>query len=357
MNSPVITLQTLCQTLRTKIVANCVQGFELSINGVCSLSHPRANQIGFVNKIDASIDVEALVKRGINALIIPTGVTLNASLKKIPGLIECAQPQLFFAYVSAWFESAAEHQTISHHPLSSVARSAQIDAQTAIAAGAVIGEHVVISSGCRIGANCVIGDHVHIGADSVLYPNVTVYKKTIIGARAVLHSGAVIGADGFGLVPHQGQWIKMPQVGIVVIGDDVEVGANTTIDRATLDQTVIGDGVKLDNQIQIGHNCVIGAHTAIAACTAVGGSAIIGTRCQIGGASVIKGHITIADETIISGGSSVITSIPTKGHFTSIMPVMPHTEWQKNMSMFRNLSNWRARLKTLETRVKDILPL
>ena len=166
----------------------------------------------------------------------------------------------------------------------------------------------------------------------MLHPNVTVYARCVVGARTIIHAGAVIGADGFGMAEEGGRWLKIPQVGRVVIGADCEIGANTTIDRGAIDDTVIEDDVKLDNQIQIGHNCRIGAHTAIAGCVGIAGSARIGRNCKIGGAAMIAGHLTIADNTVISGRTGVFHSIDKPGVYTGAFPALPHREWQHAMS-------------------------
>jgi UDP-3-O-[3-hydroxymyristoyl] glucosamine N-acyltransferase len=173
----------------------------------------------------------------------------------------------------------------------------------------------------------VIGADVAIGDDGQLYPRVTVYDGCVIGARTIIHSGAIIGADGFGNAEEAGRWIKIPQVGRVVIGTDVEIGANTTIDRGALDDTVIEDDVKLDNQIQIGHNCRIGAHTAIAGCTGIAGSVRIGRNCKIAGAAMIAGHLSIADGVTIRQGHH--GSIDEPGIYTGIFPMLPHAEWKR----------------------------
>ena len=162
----------------------------------------------------------------------------------------------------------------------------------------------------------------------MLHPRVSSYARTSIGSRTIVHSGAVIGADGFGMAEERGRWLKIPQIGGVVVGDDVEIGANTTIDRGALDDTVIEDDVKLDNQIQIGHNCRIGAHTAIAGCTGIAGSTVIGRNCRIGGAAMIVGHIEIADNVSISGATCIIQSIKEPGLYTSVFPALPNREWR-----------------------------
>jgi UDP-3-O-[3-hydroxymyristoyl] glucosamine N-acyltransferase len=171
-----------------------------------------------------------------------------------------------------------------------------------------------------------------------------------LGARAIVHSGAVIGADGFGFAPFAGAWVKIPQTGRVVIGDDVEIGANTTIDRGTMGDTVIEDDVKIDNQVQIGHNCRIGAHTVIAGCTGIAGSAIIGRHCQLGGAAMIHGHITICDRAVVSGGSTITRSITEPGFYTSVFPFMQNRDWERNAAVIRHLRELRDRVRALEAR-------
>ncbi len=228
------------------------------------------------------------------------------------------------------------------HPEAHVASSASVGAQAVISAGARIGERV------RVGAGCVIGEGAAVGDDSVLHARATVYHGCVIGRRAVIHSGAVIGADGFGMAEENGRWLKIPQTGRVVIGEDVEIGANTTIDRGALDDTIIEDDVKLDNQIQIGHNCRIGAHTAIAGCVGIAGSARIGRNCRIGGAAMIGGHLEIADGVTISGATSVFSSIEQAGIYTGTLPLLPHREWMRMASALRRLKSFEERLRTLE---------
>ena len=220
--------------------------------------------------------------------------------------------------------------------------SAQIDARVVIAAGAQIGARV------RLCAGVVIGEDARIGDDTTIHPNVTVYHACEVGARGIVHAGVVIGSDGFGFAPTPNGWQKIPQVGRVIIGDDVEIGANTCIDRGALSDTVIHNGVKLDNQIQIAHNCVVGAHTAIASCVGIAGSAVIGANCMIGGAAMIGGHLSIADGTVISAATAVPSSITEAGQYSGVFPPMPHREWERNASLIRHLSDLRKRLRALE---------
>lgn len=218
----------------------------------------------------------------------------------------------------------------------------RIDALAVVEAGADIGE------GAWIGAGCYVGAGARIGAGTRLYPGARVMADCRIGARGIVHSGAVIGADGFGFAPLAGRWVKMPQIGRVIIGDDVEIGANTTIDRGTMGDTVIEDGVKIDNQVQIGHNCRIGAHTVIAGCVGIAGSARIGRRCQLGGAAMIHGHIDICDDVIVSGGTLISRSIATPGFYSGVFPFMPNRDWERNAALVRHLRELRDRLRRLE---------
>jgi UDP-3-O-[3-hydroxymyristoyl] glucosamine N-acyltransferase len=187
-----------------------------------------------------------------------------------------------------------------------------------------------------------------VGDDVVLRPRVTLYPRTVLGARSLVHSGAVLGADGFGMAEADGRWMKIPQAGRVVIGEDCEIGANTCIDRGAIDDTILEDDVKLDNQIQIGHNCVIGAHTAIAACVGIAGSTRVGPNCRIGGAAMISGHLDIAARVTISGGTTVFGNIDVPGVYTGAFPTMQYRDWQKAAAQLRQLVRLRQRIVALE---------
>jgi UDP-3-O-[3-hydroxymyristoyl] glucosamine N-acyltransferase len=218
----------------------------------------------------------------------------------------------------------------------------------AIHPSAVVDPDAQVAPGARIGAQCVVERGARIGADTVLKPRVFVGEDCVIGARCILHPGVVIGADGFGFAPHQGAWEKIEQLGAVRIGDDVEIGANTCIDRGAMADTVVEDGVKMDNQIQVGHNCRIGRHTAIAGCVGIAGSANIGAHCTIGGAAMILGHLTIGDRVNISSGSFVSRSILKPGLYTGIFPIDDNAAWEKNAATLKQLHTLRERLKALE---------
>jgi UDP-3-O-[3-hydroxymyristoyl] glucosamine N-acyltransferase len=238
------------------------------------------------------------------------------------------------------------------HKSAVVAKSARVAKSASIAAHVVIGRGAKIGEGAVIGAGCFIGDGALVGAKTRFHPRVTVYHDCRIGTRCIVHSGAVIGSDGFGNAKEESRWKKIPQIGRVLVGDDVEIGANTTIDRGALDDTVIENGVKLDNQIQIAHNVHIGANTAIAACTGIAGSARIGSNCTLGGASMIYGHITIADNVNISAGTLIMKSLDRPGTYTGVFPFSDHQRWLKNAAYLRQLDDLVKRIRELENRIE-----
>jgi UDP-3-O-[3-hydroxymyristoyl] glucosamine N-acyltransferase len=223
------------------------------------------------------------------------------------------------------------HPSAVVDPAARVAASAEIGPGAVVAAGASVGERA------RIGAGSVVGEGASVGDDTLLHPRVTIYHGCVVGARCILHSGAVIGADGFGMAPDAGRWVKIPQVGRAVLGDDVEVGANSTIDRGALSDTVVEEGVKIDNQVQVAHNCRIGAHTVIAGCAGIAGSVVIGRHCVIGGGAGLVGHITVADGVTISGMTFITKSITRPGIYSSGLPMMPHADWLRNAAHLRRL--------------------
>jgi len=234
------------------------------------------------------------------------------------------------------------------HPDASVDPTANIDSSAYIGAQSVIASGVQIKAGVVVGASCVIGENCLIGKNSKLHAHVTLHDETIVGRNAIIYSGAVIGSDGFGMVNNEGRWIKIPQLGIVEIGDDVEIGANTTIDRGALDNTVIGNGVKLDNQIQIAHNVRIGDHTAIAGCVGIAGSTVIGQHCTIAGGVGITGQLEIVDNVHITATSLVTQSILEPGAYSSGTPLQKNAKWHRNFIRFTQLDDIAKRLKRIE---------
>jgi len=269
--------------------------------------------------------------------------------------IVTTNPYAYFARAAQYFVSLEEAAPLPGiHPSAVVDASAEIDASAhvgphvTIEAGAVVKAGAVIDHGCFVGREAIIGEGTH------LFANVTFHRKCVIGARGIVHSGAVIGGDGFGFANEAGVYIKIPQTGRVLIGDDVDIGSNTSIDRGALADTVIEDGVKLDNQIQIGHNCHIGAHTAMAGCVGVAGSAKIGSRCTFGGAAMVLGHLEIADNVHISSGSMVSRSVLEPGQYTGFYPLAKNAEWEKSAAIVRNLNTMRDKIRSLEKTIKTI---
>lgn len=281
-----------------------------------------------------------------SAVIVAPGAR---GLTDLPCIVT-GDPYSYFARVAQLFNPPeAVHPGV--HPAASVA--SPIPSSVMVAAGASVDVEVELGEGVVIGPGCRIGRGVHIGAGTRLNANVTIYHDCVIGVGCIVHSGAVIGSDGFGFARERdGSWIKIPQVGRVVIGDDVEIGANTTIDRGALDDTVIGNGVKLDNQIQIGHNCHVGAHTAMAGCVAVAGSARIGRHCSIGAGALILGHLEICDHVRVSADTVISRSIREPGTYTGMYPADAHEAWVRNTARVRHLDRLAERVRALERKLE-----
>jgi UDP-3-O-[3-hydroxymyristoyl] glucosamine N-acyltransferase len=245
-----------------------------------------------------------------------------------------ANPYLAYARIATLLYPAPV-VTAGIHPSAVVAPGARVASSASVGPLCVIETDVDIGERVALGAGCTIQSGARVGNDSRLMPRVSLYRGVRIGERCLLHTGAVIGADGFGFAPDRGAWCKVPQVGGVRIGDDVEIGANTTIDRGAIEDTILGNGAKLDNQIQVGHNVVIGAHTAIAACTGISGSTVIGQRCMIGGMVGFAGHLTIADDVTVTGCSLVSASIREPGSYSSGMPTVATRSWRRMVAHLR----------------------
>jgi len=254
-----------------------------------------------------------------------------------------ADPYVAFARLSALFEPRPLRAP-GIHASADVDASAMVHGDAHVAAFVSIGARSRVEAGAVIGPGCVIGDDCVIGAESVLVARVTLVTRVRMGQRVIVHPGAVIGADGFGLAMDAGQWLKVPQLGGVLIGDDCEVGSNTTIDRGAIEDTVLEADVRLDNQIQIGHNVHIGAHTAMAGCSAVAGSARIGRYCQIGGGAGVLGHLEICDKVVVTAMSLVSRSIREPGEYSSGTPLMDNRSWRKNAARFKQLDAFVRRL-------------
>ena len=324
----------------------------LEVHGIAPLTDAGASHISFLS----NSKLRAQAARSQAAALI-----LSAADDAVVGpdfggaRIVTPNPYAYFARAAQWF--AAQDAYVPPpgiDPSAHVAPGAEIDASAHVGPHATIEAGAVIGAGVIIGPGCVIGREAVIGAGTQMFANVTFHARCQIGQRGIIHSGAVIGSDGFGFANEGGVYIKIPQTGRVMIGDDVDIGANTTIDRGALADTVIEDGVKLDNQIQIGHNCRIGAHTAMAGCVGVAGSAVIGKYCTFGGAAMVLGHLQIADRVHVSSGSMVSRSILEPGQYTGFYPLAKNAEWERSAAIVRNLGSMREKLRALEKTIKTL---
>lgn len=319
---------------------------DVAIERVASLESAGPGDIAFLSQARFRPKLQATRAA---ALILPRG---ERDATPIPRIL-CDDPYVYFARVSALLNPPAAFEP-GVHASAVIEAGARIAGSARVGPGCHVGRNAELGENVCVEAGCAIGDEVRIGEGSRLYPCVVVYARCAIGKRAILHSGAVIGADGFGMAPHEGRWLKIPQVGRVVIGDDVEIGAGTTIDRGTLDDTVIEDGVKLDNQIQIGHNVRVGAHTAMAGCVGVAGSARIGRHCTFGGAAMVLGHLELADHVHVSAGSLVTKSIPEAGTYTGVFPIQAGREWRRTAALLKNIDKLEARVRMLERIIAEL---
>lgn len=330
------TLQELAKFLSAEFIgdANCI------ITGIGSLDKSVSGQISFLK--DAHY-CQYLATTKASAVIIK-----QEHIKQNTGnFIIVDDPYLSYAKISMFFDDAPIVYP-GVHATAIVGEDCKIGSGVSIGPHCVIGQRVNIGKNVQIAPGCIISDDVVIDEKTKLYANVVLYHKVKIGKNCILHSGTVIGSDGFGNANEKGKWHKIYQLGSVIIGNDVEIGANTTIDRGAIENTIIEDGVKLDNQIQIGHNVHIGAHTAIAGCVGIAGSTSIGSYCMIGGGVGITGHIEITDGVIISGKSAVGNSITKPGMYASSIPAMPYRIWGRVLVRLAQLEDIVRRLNILE---------
>ncbi|MDI1309380.1 MAG: UDP-3-O-(3-hydroxymyristoyl)glucosamine N-acyltransferase [Methylotenera sp.] len=310
------------------------------ISRVSSLQNASSGDICFIN--DAKY-LKVLAASQASAFILREN---DAELTSLPRII-VENPYAYFAKVSAFLNPPVKY-LLGIAPTAVVDASSTVPDSCSVSALVAIGANVVLGENVFIGIGCVIENDVKIADNTRLEPNVTVKHHCNIGKNCHIFSGAVIGSDGFGYAEEAGRWLKIPQVGRVIIHDYVDIGANTTIDRGALDDTVIEEGVKIDNLIQIGHNCVIGAHTVIAGCTGIAGSAKIGKHCKIGGAAMILGHLDIADHVTISPGSMITRSLTTADTYTALMPFQTHKAWLNTAAKIRHLDDLSDKIKQLE---------
>ncbi len=339
---PAYTLEQLAQLLSAELHGSGAE----TISAVATLENASQGQISFLSN---SKYRKFLQQTKASVVLIQ-----QSELEFCPvAALVVPDPYVAFAKVAQLLDNTPRAAT-------GVAPSAQVDPTAQLGTDVAIGPNVVVSAGAvigdgvQLGAGTFIGEGAQIGAGCKVWPNVTVYHRVQIGADCIIHSGAVIGADGFGFANQRGNWLKIPQVGTVIIGARTEIGASTTIDRGALEDTVIGTNCIIDNQVQIAHNVQIGDHTAIAGCTVVAGSTKIGKYCVIGGACAINGHMEICDGVHITGMSMIIKSITEKGVYSSGMPAATNLEWRKNSARYRQLDQMYQRLRELEQQVVSL---
>lgn len=316
------------------------------VHGVGSLASARPGELTF---FDSGANQSLLSTTKASAVILHESVTAQ----HIGNQLIAPHPRLSFAKISAMFAYQPKYPA-GVHASAVVGSECSIDESACIGPQVVIGDHVTIGPSVVIAAGCVIGDYVAIGEGSHLAPNVTVNHSVQLGQRVTIFSGAVIGSDGFGYTKEGEAWIKVPQLGTVIVADDVEIGANTVIDRGALDDTLIGRGVILDNLIQIAHNVEIGEYTAVAGCVGIAGSTIIGRHCSIGGGTGIAGHINITDNVMLTGMCMVTNSIKTPGIYSSGTGLQPNKAWHKSVIRFQQIDKLVKRIKGLENTIKTL---
>jgi UDP-3-O-[3-hydroxymyristoyl] glucosamine N-acyltransferase len=339
------TLSELAERLNAQLIGDAA----CSIVSIATLENAGRGQISFLSnskyrKYLAETSASAVLISPDDAAFLAPGV--SALLVK--------DPYVAFARVAQLLDTTPAAAK-GLHPSAVIDATARLGENVAVGANAIICAGAVIGDGVQIGAGCYVGEQAVIADNSILWANVTVYHRVRIGLRCIVHSGAVLGADGFGFANERGNWVKIPQTGTVVIGDDTEIGANTTIDRGAIEDTIIGNNVIIDNLCQIAHNVKIGDHTAMAGASVIAGSTKIGRYCIIGGAVVINGHIDICDGANITGMSMVMKPITEKGVYSSGIPATSNLEWRKNTAKLRQIDQLYQRVKQLENQLATVL--
>lgn len=342
MSATVYTLGQLAERLGATLRGSAEQ----TVSGLATLQEASAEQLSFLanpqyRKYLSSSQAGAILLTATDA----EGYAGNALI--------VANPYLAYAELSHLFDRKPR-ALAGVHPTAVVAGDAQVDASASIGAYAVIESGAQIAAGVTVGAQCVVGARSVIGDGGWLAPRVTLYHDVRIGKRVVIQSGAVIGGEGFGFANEKGVWQKIAQIGGVTIGDDVEIGANTTVDRGALSDTLIGNGVKLDNQIMIAHNVQIGDNTAMAGCAGISGSTKIGKNCMIAGGVGMVGHIEVCDNVFVTGMTMVTRSITEPGSYSSGTAMQPAAEWRKSAARIRQLDDMARRLQQLEKQLATV---
>ncbi len=311
-----------------RLGGQCVGDPSQGIDRIAPLDSAGPSQISFLSHARYRAQ---LARTAAGCVIVAPALAEEAAARGT--VIVTPDPYLYYARLSQWWAEQSASVAAGVHPSAVVEPGAQIGPGASVGALSYVGAGAVIGAGTRIGARVTVGE------------------RCVIGERCILHSGVVIGADGFGFAPHEGRWEKIAQLGAVRIGDDVEIGANTCIDRGALEDTVIEDGVKLDNLIQVGHNVHIGAHSAMAGCVGIAGSAKIGRHCTVGGGAIVLGHLELADHVHITAASVVSRSILKPGQYSGMFPIDDNASWEKNAATLRQLHTLRERLRALEKKL------
>jgi len=334
------TLAQLAKLLGAQLVGDA----KLEISRLATFDNASEGDITFVS--DKKL-LSQLANCNASAIVLPSSI-----IKGYQGnALFMDNPYVGYAQLATIFDTTP-NLAVSISDSAVIDSSAKIGNNVAIAENVVIGAGVEIAENCQIFANVVIGPQVKIKQQCKIYPNVSIYHDCLIGERCIIHANAVIGCDGFGNAPYQGRWVKIPQIGTVIIGDDVEIGSSTTIDRGALSDTIISDGVKIDNQCQVAHNVVIGEHTAIAGGSNVAGSTKIGKNCILGGSVAMNGHLTIVDNVVITGDSMVMRNISEAGVYSSGVPATTNKQWRKNTAYTLKIDSLFKRVKQLEKKLQ-----
>ena len=324
--------------------AELVGDGRLEVSRIGTLDSADASTISFL----ASPRYQAQLNTTQAACVIVSPAMRDQAVARGAALV-CDDPYLAFARLTQFWRARQQRSPVQGiHPQAVVEEGASIHPSASIGALAFVGRGAFVGQAAVIGVQSHVGEQAVVGEGSWLKARVVLSEACRLGRRAIVHSGAVIGADGFGFAPDQGRWEKIEQLGAVVIGDDVEIGANTCIDRGALDDTILEDGVKLDNLVQIGHNVRIGAHTAFAGCVGVAGSARIGRHCTAGGGAIILGHLEIVDHVHITAATLITRSIHKPGQYSGAFPFDDNASWEKNAATLRQLHALRDRLRALE---------
>jgi len=332
MSAPVFAASELAQRFGLEL-----RGDDRAVHGVGTLATATADQLGFLANPRYR---GQLAETGAGVVVLRAD---DADARAGTALL-ARDPYVAFAKIAALFERKPARMA-GIHPTAAVDPSAEVEPSAHVGPHVSIGARSRIGAGASIGPGCVIGEDCVIGEGCELVARATLVTRVRLGKRVLVHPGAVLGADGFGIAMDHGRWIKVPQLGGVVIGDDCEIGANTSIDRGALGDTVLEEDVRLDNQIQVGHNVRIGAHTAMAGCSAVAGSAVIGHHCLVGGGAGILGHLEVCDRVVITAMSLVTHSIREPGEYSSGTPLMDNRSWRKSAARFKQLDDIARRSK------------